>query len=354
MKAKNPIPAGKVQTVLGILPKEDLGITLSHEHCLIDITCTLNTPKDEADKTRANEPLSIENVGYYRYHPLDNRDNLTLLDEALAVSELVHFKNAGGRAVVDATSVEIHRDPLALARISKATGLHIIMGSGHYVKVAMRVEEMETRTEEDIAEEIISDIRHGVNRTGIRAGLIGEIGCSWPLEDLEKKVLRAAGKAQRETGAPLVVHPGRAERAPLEIVDILDDIGADLTHTVISHIGRTVFSPDNRYRLAERGCYLAYDLWGNEGHYPASFAVTDVLNDTQRIAQIKDLIEKGYGNRILISHDICWKFRYMAYGGHGYGHILLNCVPLMKNREMTHEDIHNLLVENPKNFFAFR
>jgi phosphotriesterase-related protein len=344
----------KVQTVRGVIPNGNLGVTLSHEHCLIDLTCTVSEPKNEAEKDRMDAPLSIENAGYFRYHPLENRDNLTLLDETLAITELMHFKNAGGNSVVDATIVEIHRDPAALARISEATGLNIIMGSGHYVKASMQIDEMAPRTEEDIAEEIISDLRQGVCGTGIRAGLIGEIGCSWPLEDLEKKVLRAAGMAQKETGAPLMIHPGRDETAPMEVVDILDGAGADLTHTVLSHIDRTVFNPENRYRLADRGCFLAYDLWGNEGHYPASFSVIDVLNDTQRIAQIKDLIQKGYGDRILISHDICWKFRYMAYGGHGYAHILQNGVPLMRNREMTAEDVNRLLVENPKQFYAFR
>jgi len=327
MCSANADLSGRVQTVRGVISKADLGITLSHEHCLIDLT--------------------------FRYHPLENRDNLTLLDEKLAISELMHFRNAGGNSVVDATNIEIHRDPLALVRISEATGLNIIMGSGHYVKASMQVEEMASRTEEDIAEEIISDVRHGVNATGIRAGLIGEIGCSWPLEDLEKKVLRAAGMAQKETGAPLMIHPGRDETAPMEVVDILDGTGADLSHTVFSHIDRTVFNPENRYRLADRGCFLAYDLWGNEGHYPASFSVIDVLNDTQRIAQIKDLIQKGYGDRLLISHDICWKFRYMAYGGHGYAHILQNGIPLMRNREMTAEDVNRLLVENPKHFYSF-
>jgi phosphotriesterase-related protein len=353
MSSANADLSKQIQTVRGAIPAADLGVTLSHEHCLIDLTCTLTDPETEAEKERMGAPLSIKNVGYFRYHPLDNRDNLTLLDENLAISELMHFRNAGGTSVVDATNVEICRDPPALVRISEATGLNIIMGSGHYVKASMQVDEMASRTEEDIAEEIVSEVRYGVDGTGIRAGLIGEIGCSWPLEDLEIKVLRAAGMAQKETGAPLMIHPGRDETAPMEVVEILAGAGADLSHTVISHIGRTLFNPDSRYRLADRGCFLAYDLWGNEGHYPASFSVIDVLNDTQRVAQIKDLIQKGYGDRLLISHDICWKFRYMAYGGHGYAHILQNGVPLMRNREMTSEEVDRLLVENPKHFYAF-
>lgn len=84
-----------------------------------------------------------------------------------------------------------------------------------------------------------------------------------------------------------------------------------------------------------------------------SFAVLDIPNDAHRIAQIKDLIAHGYGSQILISHDICQKCHYMAYGGHGYNHILNNAVPAMRRREMIETQINDLLIENPKRFLAF-
>lgn len=346
--------AGKIQTVLGVIPADELGMTLAHEHCLLDFTSSFNEPKTARAKKIAREPLSFKNVGYVRYHELENRDNLLLKDEELAINELMPFKGSGGGAIVDATNVDIGRDPLALKRISHATGLHIIMGSGYYVKAAQRLNDMEKRSEEDIAEEIVKDIFKAVGYTGIRSGLIGEIGCSWPLEDCERKVLRAAGMAQKETGAPLYVHPGRFEGAPAEIIKILKEAGTDLSHTGICHIERTVFEPKNRYMIADAGCYLAYDLWGREGYYPESMSLIDIPNDAQRIAQIKDLIAHGYGDRILISHDICFKCRYLAYGGHGYNHILVNAVPAMRKRGISDEQINDLLIENPEQFFAFK
>jgi phosphotriesterase-related protein len=353
MSSSNPMLAGKVQTVLGPIANAEMGITLSHEHCLIDITCTAKRPVDERERQRASEPLSFKNVGYARYHPLDIRDNLLMLDEELAITELREFTEAGGKTLVDMTNDDLKRNPQALVRIAKATGLHIIMGSGYYEGAAQDAGKMEKRNEEDIAAEIVADIRDGVHGTEIRAGLIGEIGCSWPLKELERKSLRAAGMAQKETGAPLVVHPGRNEKAPEELVTILREVGADLGHTVICHIDRTVFEAENRYRLAEAGCFLAYDIWGTEGHYPSEFSITDILNDTQRIAAIKDLTTKGYGRQMLISHDICWKCRYSTFGGHGYAHILRNVLPLMTIRGVSDSDIKNLLVRNPSRFFAF-
>jgi len=345
---------GKVLTVTGPIAADALGITLAHEHCLVDNSGVFNEPKSEEGRKLSREPVSLQNIGYIRYHLLDNRDNLLLLDEEEAITELMRFREAGGNSVIDATNDDIGRDPRALQRISVATGLNIVMGSGYYVKTGQDLERMNRLSEDDIAAELIHDVVHGVADTGISAGLLGEIGCSWPLEKEEKKVLRAAGIAQRETGVALNIHPGRHEDAPAEIVDILREVGADIDHTVISHVDRTVFDRCKLFRLAEAGCYLEYDLWGIEGYYPETLSITDIYNDTQRIAVVKDLIGHGYGTRILLSHDICYKCRYRAYGGHGYVHILENVVPAMRRRGVTEAQINTLIIENPKECFAVR
>ena len=92
---------------------------------------------------------------------------------------------------------------------------------------------MDDLTEDDIVDLIVGDITEGAEGTGIRSGIIGEVGCAWPLADNERKVLKASARAQRMTGAPLLIHPGRDETAPLEIIDILDRAGADLSHTIM-------------------------------------------------------------------------------------------------------------------------
>ena len=126
-----------------------------------------------------------------------------------------------------------------------------------------------------------------------------------------------------------------------------------MTRTVICHVDRTLFEAKNRYKVAEAGCYLAYDEWGSEGYYPDNLSAIDILNDTQRIQQIKDLVARGFKKQIIISHDLCQKCRYMAYGGHGYTHILYNAMPAARKRGVTEKVIDQFLVENPRRLFTF-
>ena len=84
------------------------------------------------------------------------------------------------------------------------------------------------------AREIVNDVVEGVGDTGVRAGIIGELGCSWPLRPNEAKVLKASAQAQKETGAPITIHPGRHIDAPFEIIDVLDKAGADISRVVMT------------------------------------------------------------------------------------------------------------------------
>ena len=214
--------------------------------------------------------------------------------------------------------------------------------------------DMASRDEDDIVEEIIGDLSEGVDETGIRAGLIGEIGCSWPLTENERKVLRAAGRAQAVTGAPLLIHPGRDETAPLEIVEVLEGVGTDLTHTIVGHLDRTVFEKSTLRSLAESGVYLEWDLFGREQHYYWANPAIDMPHDGQRIADIAWTIKQGYGDRVVVAHDICTKDRLLKYGGHGYFYFLSRIVPRMRFRGFTESEINAILVDNPANALSLR
>ena len=349
--------AGKVQTVLGIVPPETLGVSLAHEHLLIDLTSSYaagGEPSEAAEINFYRQPVSVENRGLIAYHITSNRDNLVLNDEKMIIREALRFKHAGGDTIVDHTTRHMGRDPLGMARISRATGLNVVMGSGYYLETAQPVD-MGSKTEDDICEEIVREITVGVGSTGVRAGVIGEIGCSCPITDNERKSLRAAAKAQQVTGAPMSVHPGRNADVDaascLEIIDTIGEAGADVSHTVILHIDRTIVEPEERLKLAATGCYLGYDLFGWEGYHihPA----VPLPTDHQRISEIMHLGEHGYLSRILVSQDIAWKHRLRCYGGHGYEHMLCNVVPIMQAKGMTEGQINTLLVENPKNFLTF-
>jgi len=350
---------GKAQTVLGSIDADSLGVTLPHEHLLWDLSLYFVEPSEVTKKGLAHQPVSLENLYWVRYHPLSSPDNLRQLDEQVAVEEATFYRQAGGNTIVEISNVGIGRDPAALARVARATGLNIIMGAGYYVQAAQlpggqsqQESGLETKTEEEIADEIVRDVTLGVGNSGVRAGIIGEIGCSWPWVENERKSIRAAVSAQHRTGAPLTIHPGRNKLAPFEIIEVLKEKGADLSRVIFNHVERTLFEVEDMCRLAETGCYLEFDLFGSEG-YPQIEYQGDFPNDERRVRLIAELTTKGYLNQILLSHDICYKMRLVRYGGHGYSHILRNVVSLMKHKGISDAHIHTMLVENPKDVLQF-
>jgi phosphotriesterase-related protein len=290
----------------------------------------------------------MENLHLIRARPHINIDNMIQADEELAVSELMHFKLAGGGTMVELSQQGLARDPLALARVSRETGVNIVMGSGYYVAIS-HPDDMDGKTEEDIAEEIVRDITVGVGDTGIKSGIIGEIGCSLPLSDNERKVLRACAVAQRRTGAPINIHPSIDDSAMLEDIAVLKEAGADLSRVAISHIDGFGYSLETRLKALEEGCYLEYDGFGQAlFHFFYMGRIANALSDMQKITDIIELIEKGYLDQILMAQDFCFKCDLAAYGGYGYAHIINNLLPFMRAKGMTEEQIRALLVDNPR------
>jgi phosphotriesterase-related protein len=166
--------------------------------------------------------------------------------------------------------------------------------------------------------------------------------------------LRACAIAQQQTGAAISLHPSPNDEAVLEIVKILGDAGANLSRTVIGHVDVWAFSRPTLRKLANAGCYIEYDTFGRPGPMPIYLGqVLDAPSDTQRINDIMALIAEGHLNHILISHDVCHKHLLVSYGGYGYAHILRNIVPIMRSKGMSDEQIHTLLVENPKRALTF-
>lgn len=339
-----------VQTVLGPVAPGDLGITLPHEHLLIDLGPRFIDPPDPAGRAVAREPLSLANLAWVRRNYLSSRDNIVLLDEDLAIEEARLFRDAGGGTIVDASSIGIRRDPAALQRISRATGLHVVAATGFYTE-DFHAPDMTARSEDDLAAEIVRDLEIGIGESGVRAGIIGEVGCSWPLHPNERKSLRAAGRAQARTGAPISVHPGRSQAAPFEILDVLADAGADPSRIVMGHIERTELSRDDLLRLADTGCYLEYDWFGEtQSMHPTG--PVNVPSDTERIDQIQLLLREGHGDQVLASHDVCLKTRLASRGGGGYAHLLRSVTGWMRAKGMTQAEIDRVLIANPRRMLA--
>ncbi len=342
---------GLVQTVLGPVQPSKLGPTTTHEHLYIDFSFMYRPAQDSPRPELEDAPITLENLGWIRRNYYSNRINLQLMDVDTTISEVRKYGEAGGGAIVDATNVGIGRNPDALARISIESGVHVIMGAGFYVE-AVHSDDMDERSVDDLAREIIGDIVDGVEGGGVQAGIIGEIGCTWPLAPTERKSLSAAAIAQRETGAAILVHPGRNPAAPLEILELLEIGGADVSRVIMGHLDRTVFDFDALQRIAASGCYLEWDLFGNEGsNYP--LAEIDMPSDAQRLDFIMRAAAAGQSDRIVIGQDIATKHRLVRYGGHGYGHILENIVPKMRRKGFSENLIRAITVDNPARILTF-
>ncbi len=342
---------GLVQTVLGPVPPSELGATTTHEHIHADFSSMYRPAQDSPSQELADAPITLENLGWIRRNYYSNRSNLRLMDLCTAIEEVRKYREVGGGAIVDATTMGIGRKPDALVQISLESGVHLVMGSGYYVQAA-HPEDMDERSVDDLAREIVSDISEGVEGSGVRAGIIGEIGCSWPLAPNERKSLSAAGISQRETGAAILIHPGRHPDAPVEILELLANSGADTSRVIMGHLDRTVFEFDALRNIAASGCYLEWDLFGNEGsYYP--LAEIDMPSDAQRLEFVRRVAEAGYADRIVIGQDIFTKHRLIRYGGHGYGHILENIVPKMRRTGFSEDSIRAITVGNPARILAF-
>lgn len=344
--------AGLAQAVLGPVAPESLGITLPHEHLFVDLRFLYREPPAELARGHEREPVTLGNLYEVNYEWFSSLDNLSLTDETTAIEEAGRFRRDGGQTLVDPTTAGIGRDPLALQRVARATGLHIIMGSGYYTEPA-HPPAVAAATEDALAREIVRDVTEGVGEAGIRAGLIGEIGCSWPWTAAERKSLRAAAHAARETGAPLMIHPGRDPRAPEAHLEEVRRTGLDPRRVIIAHIERTIVADPGRLRaVVDTGCYVEYDLFGIEiSHFP--WGGPDMPNDAERIRQVLWLLEQGYGQQVLLSHDVCFKIRLTRYGGTGLVHIPRRIVPRLRQRGASESDIRTLIVENPARALTF-
>jgi phosphotriesterase-related protein len=336
-------PPGWVMTVTGPVPDTAIGPTLMHEHLLCDITLP-------EMRGLPHQPVTIETHFAALYRPEQHPGNHVLDDHALAARELAPFRAAGGTHVVELTIDGIRPDPDGLRRIAEASGVGVIAGCGTYI--APYLDEATRALDEDaLAARIEAAVTSGIGGTTIRAGIIGEIGCSWPLNPFERRALIAAARVAARTGLALTVHPGRDEAALAEIVALACGEGLAPERLILCHIDRTLFSLKAMLRIARLGPVLEFDFFGIEmtRYWIAS---VDLPNDGARLRYIRGLLDAGHAGQVLMSQDICTKARLAANGGHGYAHLLENVRPMMQVRGFTAAEIETLLVATPRRLLA--
>ncbi len=290
---------GKVMSVLGEIDAADMGNTLTHDHIMLDAW------------------------------GLRQLYEAILDDEVIATEEVALFKAAGGGTICDPTNIGLKRDPAALARISAATGVNILMGAGWYREVVYPDYVAETSTE-DLARFLVSEIEDGVDGTGVRPGFIGEIGTErGHITPVVERVFRAAARAHVRTGIPILTHTTHWGELALEQLDLLAEEGVDPSVVIVSHLGdrRGI---DNILPIAERGAWLNVDNLGFVGGYaPLEF----------RADNVAELCSRGLAERVMLSNDICELGQLAAYGGVGYAHVITTFLPMLRERGVSDEDI---------------
>ena len=338
----------KVNSVCGELTRQQLGTVTTHEHVLLDLTAFYQALPVPGIEDPATQKVEMWNLGILSRDCYALKDNLLLVNEQEQEKELLFFRNAGGNTVVDASLPGIGRDPVALRRIAQNTGLNIIMGTGFYVGETHPAE-LADMTDRQVADLMVKELTEGVEGTDVRAGYIGEIGISEIFDDKERKVLRAAAIAQKDTGVAINVHINPWTVNGLEAADILLDAGVSPDKICISHI-----DVENReayiYALLKKGVYVEFDNFGKEYYIRREVRNSGYglfVHDTERVTLLKKMIDDGYLRQILLSCDVCLKNLLHTYGGWGYDHVLTNIVPMMEDEGITQEQIHTLLVENP-------
>jgi len=360
-----PNMAGKIMTVTGPIDPSQVGPTIMHEHVFID----MNAPGERPDEYRwgtptqryfgqqppqgatgldiFNRPLTMDLLHLVQ-KGYPNRDNWLLLDEATAIEEVKSFKSAGGTTIVDVTSIGLRRDPPALKRVAEATGLQIVMGASWYQK-AWHPPDMDQRTVESLTDEIVADVTAGVGNTGIRAGIIGEVGTvGGPLTPNEIKVIQASGRASGITGAAITVHTSALLHEQPRIIDLMVEAGADPSRIVIGHSNPLAADVPFMKQLLAKGVYIQFDTLGRTGYAPGSR-----IDDADVGTGIAELVKAGFADRILLSQDVCTKMHLKQYGGTGYAYVLEYFVPYLKQLGVGDADIEKMLVTSPRKVLTF-
>ena len=305
--------APRVMTVSGPIPPEKVGFTLPHEH-----------------------------TGIHLWHIPDRWDYWELTPDTDAVlDDLRELRRRGGSTLVDLTLPGVGRDPERLRRLASRTGVQVVMGTGWYRQSHYPADAMiDRRSVDDLAAEMIREFTDGVADTGIRPGIIGEIGTDKPwLSGQEERVHRAAARASGETGMAVSTH-GVQSPVGMQQLRILLEEGIDPARVVIGHAD-SYPNLDHYLALLDLGANLEFDFIGHR------FAQEEAA-EPRLVELIVELLERGYGSQLLLSQDVCHNAQLKANGGFGYVYLLQHFLPTLRTAAVGEGEIRQMTIDNPR------
>lgn len=344
-----------IETVLGPIDRSQLGVIAPHEHLFIDLTFEAIMPNTEEACELFESPVEINNIDVLRRNPFLVKNNMVLEDFDTAVYEMRRFKKAGGTTIVDLTNIGIDRDLKKLRDVSKQSGVNVIAGCGLYTGLTIP-EPYRSMSAEKIADLMIDEIKNGDPETGIKPGVIGEIGTSEVLDEIEIRGLRSAAWANLETGLPIYIHTYSWSQASLEAIDILTKEGVRPDQICICHLD-VEFDYDYLCKVFDTGVYAMFDNFGKEYYFTkqdAVFAGGPFAMDLDRVRMIIRVIRENHTDRLMLATDVCVKSLLHTYGGWSYDHIFTNIVPMMANEGISEADIDMIIRQNPERFICSR
>lgn len=336
-------------TVTGETDPHALGVTLTHEHILADLSRYFAPDTDPLAAAEIDQHgVSLDTLGHLRRSLTNCRDDLSLSEDQLAARELGRFRHRGGRTICELSTLGIRQPRQAerLRALAAATNLNIIMGTGAYV-ASHHPPWLRGASEARLAEVFTRELTTGVGDTGIRCGIIGEVGVSTPPDPAEERVLRACGRAQQASGAPVIIHQtdpsGNTARWAL---GQLAEAGVPADRIVIGHLGTASRSVIET--VLSHGCFAAIDTIGLYG----SFDTAELPSARGYASLIRRLIDAGHAGRLLLSQDVAHKRQLRAFGGTGYDHLLADFCAVMRAQGITDGQISQLLIGNPRELLS--
>ena len=311
-----------VNSVLGPLDTSEMGFTLSHEHV-----------GTNAAGLRHTYPEFIDRAG--------------IIEQSVAALQEAHAE--GVRTIIDVSTFDLGRDIGMIQEVSRVSGVQIIAATGNHLAVPRPFGEV---SPDVIAPLYVREVEEGIENTGVKAGIIKVASDRGGITEPQEIVLRAAARAQKQTGVPISTHTWSPDRVGEQQVKVLEEEGVDLTRVYIGHSNDDT-DLDYLLGLLNKGVWLGLD------RYPGG-RVPGTPNWEHRTEVAYKLMEAGHTGKIMLSHDysvpkarngeVVQEERRRA-NPDGYNFIGRYVLPRLKELGATDEDINQITVENPRRFF---